>query len=312
MAYDDPAVLGADGPLAVGAAIDRLAAADPRTRGRSSPCTGRSARTARSRPCSRRPAWPYTGSGVAASAIGMDKAMFKRLCRGLGLPVVDWREVRAARWAADPDAVLAELEAFAAGAADPRLMIKPARLGSSVGMTLVHDPGELTGALDAGVPLRHARARGDVRRRRPRPRGVGHRQRSGRARAVRPGRDRRPATSSTTTRRSTRPGLSERPRPRPRSARLRRAVDAQDRTRRLPGDRRRGLRPDRLPARGRGDLPLGDQHRSRVHPDQPVPDAAGDRRATRSPTSARRSSTLALERHAARVDVTLGPDDLPR
>ena len=37
----------------------------------------------------------YTGSGVAASAIGMDKALFKRMCRGLGLPVVDWREVRA-------------------------------------------------------------------------------------------------------------------------------------------------------------------------------------------------------------------------
>ena len=29
----------------------------------------------------------YTGSGVAASAIGMDKALFKRMCRGIGLPV---------------------------------------------------------------------------------------------------------------------------------------------------------------------------------------------------------------------------------
>ena len=37
----------------------------------------------------------YTGSGVAASALGMDKALFKRLVRGIGLPVVDWREVRA-------------------------------------------------------------------------------------------------------------------------------------------------------------------------------------------------------------------------
>jgi D-alanine-D-alanine ligase len=89
----------------------------------------------------------YTGSGVAASAVGMDKTLFKRLCRGLGLPVPDWREVRAARWAADPDGVRVELEAFAAGAADPRLMVKPARLGSSVGMTLVHDPSELEGAL---------------------------------------------------------------------------------------------------------------------------------------------------------------------
>ncbi len=37
----------------------------------------------------------YTGSGVAASALGMDKALFKRMMRGIGLPVVDWREVRA-------------------------------------------------------------------------------------------------------------------------------------------------------------------------------------------------------------------------
>ena len=91
----------------------------------------------------------YTGSGVAASAIGMDKTIFKRLCRGIGLPVVDWREVRASAWAADPAAVRTELSAFVAGAADPRLMVKPARLGSSLGMTLVHEAGELDGALDA-------------------------------------------------------------------------------------------------------------------------------------------------------------------
>ena len=61
----------------------------------------------------------YTGSGVAASAIGMDKALFKRLCRGIGLPVVDWREVRADRWAADPGAVRGRSsQPFAAGAPD--------------------------------------------------------------------------------------------------------------------------------------------------------------------------------------------------
>jgi D-alanine-D-alanine ligase len=87
------------------------------------------------------------GSG-AASAIAMDKAIFKRLARGLGLPVVDWREVRVARWARERDAVLGELDAFAAGTGEPRLMIKPARLGSSVGMTLAHDPVERPAALD--------------------------------------------------------------------------------------------------------------------------------------------------------------------
>jgi D-alanine-D-alanine ligase len=82
------------------------------------------------------------------SAIGMDKAMQKRIWRGLGLPVVDWREVSLARWRSDREAILAELEAFAAGAADPRLMVKPARLGSSVGMTLAHEPGERAEALE--------------------------------------------------------------------------------------------------------------------------------------------------------------------
>ena len=156
----------------------------------------------------------YTGSGVAASAIGMDKALFKRLCRGLGLPVVDWREVRAARWAADPGAVLAELASFAAGAPDPRLMVKPARLGSSVGMTLAHDPSERDGALDGGVPVRHPRPGRDLPGGRARPRGLGHRQRTGRSSCT--GRARSsPATSSTTTPRSTRPACP-RPRPAPR------------------------------------------------------------------------------------------------
>jgi D-alanine-D-alanine ligase len=90
----------------------------------------------------------YTGAGVAASAIGMDKALFKRLARGLGLPVVDWREIGLERWRREPAAVLDELEAFAAGTRDPRLMIKPARLGSSVGMTLAHTPAERGPALE--------------------------------------------------------------------------------------------------------------------------------------------------------------------
>ena len=44
--------------------------------------------------------------------------------------------------------MLATLEAFAAGTGDPRLMVKPASLGSSVGMTLAHDAAERPAALD--------------------------------------------------------------------------------------------------------------------------------------------------------------------
>jgi D-alanine-D-alanine ligase len=78
----------------------------------------------------------------------MDKAIQKRLWRGLGLPVVDWHEVGIARWRGAPDQVLGELEAFADGGSDPRVMIKPARLGSSVGITLAHDLTERGPALD--------------------------------------------------------------------------------------------------------------------------------------------------------------------
>jgi D-alanine-D-alanine ligase len=146
-AYDEPAALGAEGPIAAGAAIDRLAAMDP------APVVmialhGPFGEDGTIQALLDAAGVAYTGAGVAASAIGMDKALFKRLCRGLGIPVVDWREVRVARWRADRAGVRREMAAFAAGAADPRLMVKPARLGSSVGMTLAHDAAELAAALD--------------------------------------------------------------------------------------------------------------------------------------------------------------------
>ncbi len=151
-AYDDPAALGADGPIAVGDALDRLAAARP------APVVvialhGPFGEDGTVQALLEAAGLAYTGSGVAASSIGMDKTLFKRMCRGIGLPIVDWREVRSAHWRSDPAGVRRELEAFAAGAADPRLMVKPARLGSSVGMTLVHEPAELDAAL--AVAFRH-------------------------------------------------------------------------------------------------------------------------------------------------------------
>jgi D-alanine-D-alanine ligase len=152
-AYDEPRALGAEGPLAIGAAVDRLAAADP------APVVvialhGPFGEDGTIQAILEAAAIAYTGSGVAASALGMDKALFKRLCRGLGLPVVDWREIRADRWARDPDGVRTEITAFAAGAGDGhdgRLMVKPARLGSSLGMTLVHDLTELDDAIEAAL-----------------------------------------------------------------------------------------------------------------------------------------------------------------
>jgi D-alanine-D-alanine ligase len=146
-AYDSPVALGAVGPFTAGTAIDRLAELQP------APVVvialhGPWGEDGTVQALLESADLAYTGSGVAASALGMDKALFKRMCRGLGLPIIEWREIRAERWASDAPGVRSELTAFAAGAADPRLMIKPSRLGSSVGMTLVHDVGELTPALD--------------------------------------------------------------------------------------------------------------------------------------------------------------------
>jgi D-alanine-D-alanine ligase len=146
-AYDDPGELGADGPSHAAAAIEALAAADP------PPVVfvalhGPFGEDGTVQAMLEAAGLAYTGSAVTASALGMDKAVFKRLVRGIGLPVTDWREIRAARWRADRAAVRAELEAFAAGTGDRRLMVKPSGLGSSVGMTLAHAPDEYPAALD--------------------------------------------------------------------------------------------------------------------------------------------------------------------
>jgi len=87
---------------------------------------------------------PYVGAGVLASAVAMDKVVFKDLMRGHDLPVVDYTWFRRAAWHREPDHVVRAV----ADALGPRSVVKPARLGSSVGMSLVHDLDELPGALD--------------------------------------------------------------------------------------------------------------------------------------------------------------------
>ena len=146
-AYDDPASLGARGPIRAGAAIDRLATAEER------PAIfialhGPFGEDGTIQALLEGAGLAYTGSGVAASALGMDKALFKRMVRGLGLRVVEWREVTKRRWLEDPLAVLEELDRFTADIAESRLIVKPARLGSSVGMSIAHGPGERSAALE--------------------------------------------------------------------------------------------------------------------------------------------------------------------
>jgi D-alanine-D-alanine ligase len=145
--YDDPTVLGGEKPFSVGAALDRLASGDP------PPLVfialhGPFGEDGTVQALLEARGLAYTGAGVLASALGMDKAAQKRIWRGLGLPVIDWLEVRAAAWQGGRETVLAQLDAFAGASSDGRLMIKPARLGSSVGMTLAHAPSERAAAVE--------------------------------------------------------------------------------------------------------------------------------------------------------------------
>ncbi len=86
----------------------------------------------------------YVGAGVAASALAMDKGLFKDLMRAHGLPVVRYRVFTRYRWEREPEQVLRESEAVA----PYPLFVKPANLGSSVGVSKVRNREELRRALD--------------------------------------------------------------------------------------------------------------------------------------------------------------------
>jgi D-alanine-D-alanine ligase len=87
---------------------------------------------------------PYVGCGVTASAVGMDKVVMKDVFRAQGLPVIDYLMVKRKDWEADPDAVLARAEARL----DYPMFVKPANLGSSVGITKACDRAGLRAGLD--------------------------------------------------------------------------------------------------------------------------------------------------------------------
>jgi D-alanine-D-alanine ligase len=87
---------------------------------------------------------PYVGAGVLASALCMDKVLFKELMAHEGIPQVDYRGIRAERYRADPSAAIAQLGALGLPA-----FVKPARLGSSVGISRVADTRDYETALEA-------------------------------------------------------------------------------------------------------------------------------------------------------------------
>ncbi|RKT77449.1 D-alanine-D-alanine ligase [Terracoccus luteus] len=86
----------------------------------------------------------YVGSGVTASAVMMDKAMMKVVFEAAGLPVGPWVAIGDREWLRDPDAALARTEALGWP-----LFVKPARAGSSMGISRVEDTDALRAAVEA-------------------------------------------------------------------------------------------------------------------------------------------------------------------
>jgi D-alanine-D-alanine ligase len=86
---------------------------------------------------------PYVGAGVLGSAVAMDKAMAKTVLAQAGLPQAPWRLVQRKEWERDPGPItdwVAEALGFPC-------FVKPANMGSSVGVSKVHDAGELPAAM---------------------------------------------------------------------------------------------------------------------------------------------------------------------
>jgi D-alanine-D-alanine ligase len=152
VAYRDPAALGAAGPTSPAAALEELASAASRTVVFPA-IHGTFGEDGQVQSLLESAGLTYCGAGPAASAVGMDKTLFKRVCSSLELPILPWTEVRATDYAKDPDGIMEDLRGFAAGLADPRLVVKPARSGSSIGITIVHEVGRpaLAPALDEAL-----------------------------------------------------------------------------------------------------------------------------------------------------------------
>ena len=86
----------------------------------------------------------YVGSGVLGSATGMDKTVMKQLFAAAGLPQTPHVNLLRTEWTADPKRCIKHIEK---NLTYP-IFVKPANLGSSVGISKVHDRSELTPAMD--------------------------------------------------------------------------------------------------------------------------------------------------------------------
>ncbi len=101
---------------------------------------------------------PYVGAGVLASAVGMDKAVMKVLFIAAGLPVCPYRAILRHDWQTNRDAIAADLEK----SLHYPMFVKPANLGSSVGIskaktrTALNDAIDLAGSFDRKIVVEAA------------------------------------------------------------------------------------------------------------------------------------------------------------
>jgi D-alanine-D-alanine ligase len=86
---------------------------------------------------------PYVGAGVAASALCLDKVLFKQLMAAAAIPQVDFLGIRAGRFRSRRAEVLADVAELGLP-----VFVKPAHLGSSVGIVKVEDPDAVAPALE--------------------------------------------------------------------------------------------------------------------------------------------------------------------
>lgn len=87
---------------------------------------------------------PFVGAGAAASAVGMDKVLMKSIFRQRGLPVAEHITVYAAEWRRRPEDTISGIEE----SLSYPIFVKPANLGSSVGVSKVKQRGDIAGALN--------------------------------------------------------------------------------------------------------------------------------------------------------------------
>ena len=94
---------------------------------------------------------PYTSAGVMGSAVGMDKITMKLLFKGCGFPVIEGVWFDRGRWSRERDGVMDECE----DKLGFPLIVKPANLGSSIGINIAHDRNQLEDAIETAAAYDH-------------------------------------------------------------------------------------------------------------------------------------------------------------